>query len=60
MKKIIPILAVMLGISLFAAAQKPNVNKAKNMAFATENPDFAGAKAIIEEAVKSPELNPVG
>ena len=57
MKKIIPILAVMLGISLFAAAQKPNVNKAKNMAFATENPDFAGAKAIIEEAVKSPELN---
>ena len=57
MKKIIPILAVMLGISLCAAAQKPNVNKAKNMAFATENPDFAGAKAIIEEAVKSPELN---
>ncbi len=57
MKKIIPILVVMLGISLCSAAQKPNVNKAKNKAFATENPDFAGAKAIIEEAVKSPELN---
>jgi len=53
MKKIILLLAVTMSIS-FASAQKANVSKAKNKALAIENPDFAGARELINPALVDP------
>ena len=51
MKRILLLMSCALLLSTAAFAQKANVSKAKNKAFATENPDYNGAKVFIEEAL---------
>ena len=51
MKRILLLMSCALLLSTAAFAQKANVSKAKNKAFATENPDYNGAKVLIEEAL---------
>ncbi len=54
MKKIIFMAALTL-LSANCVAQKSNVKKARNAALAAENPDYAGARAAIQEALTNPE-----
>ncbi len=54
MKKILFMAALAL-IGANCYAQKANVKKARNAALATENPDYAGARATIQEALTNPE-----
>ncbi|MBQ8100137.1 MAG: tetratricopeptide repeat protein [Paludibacteraceae bacterium] len=53
MKKLFLMTAVVL-VSAGCFAQKSNVNKAKNLSAAYENPDFRGARSAIEEALEDP------
>lgn len=53
MKKFSLLLAIVL-IGTFGFAQKSNVNKAKNLAANTENPDFSAARAAIKLAIEDP------
>lgn len=53
MKRTLILFAVLL-VGTFAFAQKANVSKAKSKAMAEENPDYDGAKALIEAALNDP------
>ena len=55
MKRVLLLMTCALMISAAGFAQKSNVNKAKNKAYASENPDYAGAKVLIEEALLNDE-----
>lgn len=54
MKKLILFFTIVLS-STFTFAQKANVNKALSMATAEENPNFDGAKELIESALVNEE-----
>jgi len=54
MKKVALLFAIVLA-STFTFAQKANVNKALSKAQAEENPDFDGAKELIESALVNDE-----
>lgn len=54
MRKITLLFTIVL-ISTFVVAQKANVNKALSKAQSEENPDFDGAKALIEAALVNEE-----
>ena len=55
MKRILLLMALAVGLSTVGYAQKANVNKAKNKALTTENPDISGAKNLIEDALMDDE-----
>ncbi len=57
MKRIFLIVVSLITLSSMSFASKPNVNKAKSLAFSIESPNIEGAKAIIEEAIASTETN---
>ena len=52
MKKLFSITVLLLIATTLCFSQKANVNKAKRMADAMENPDFDGAIDLIEQALK--------
>ena len=49
MKKVVLSLAILMLSGGVVFAQKANVNKAKNKALSTENPDFEGAREAIKQ-----------
>lgn len=51
MKKILTIVALFV-VAASCSAQKSNVNRAMSMANAVDNPDYAGAVALIEAALQ--------
>ena len=53
MKRVSLLIAIVL-IGTMGFAQKSNVNKAKNLAANTENPDFVGAREAIKLALEDP------
>ena len=54
MKKVVLSLAILMLSGGVVFAQKANVNKAKNKALSTENPDFEGAREAIKLALEDP------
>lgn len=55
MKRLSFLCVLLMAVSVMGFAQKSNVNGAKNKALAMENPDFAGAKDQIEQALANEE-----
>lgn len=55
MKRLFIINVMMLAVIACGFAQKSKVNSAKNKALATENPDYEGAKEMIEAALVNDE-----
>ncbi|MBQ0119276.1 MAG: hypothetical protein KBS42_05890, partial [Bacteroidales bacterium] len=54
MKKVLFLAALVL-LSSGSFAQKKTVSKARNLALMEENPDFAGARQLIKEALENDE-----